>query len=112
MEKEAYYSIVEIDVLYDSDLSDKAFRLYSMISNLSNNKAGYCYLKHTQLAEKLGIKNRQLYNLINELLEKNYISKIKSNNRCYLAPTINKAIMLRKEKSTFEELFDYDWIND
>ena len=115
MENTSYYSVIENDIIYDSNISNLELRLYIIISGLSNNKNGYCYLTHNQLAKKLNISKAQFYRCIDKLVRYDYITRIKKNNnqRVYLQPVMNKVISLRKYKNEkYKQLFDYDWLND
>ncbi len=40
--------------LNDNEMSDGEYRVYSLIKELSNNNAGYCYGKNQSLAKMIG----------------------------------------------------------
>lgn len=108
----SFYVILESNLLLDNRISDKEIRVYALISNYANNKNGYCYLSYSQLYNILNISKRHFIRCLNNLVELNYITKIKKNNRVYLAPIINKTIMLRNYNQKMNDLFDYDWLNE
>lgn len=118
MNNSSYYSVIENDIIYDNNISNLEFRLYVVISGLSNNKNGYCYLTYSQLAKKINISESQFYRCIKNLVKNNYIIKIKNKNtqRVYLQPVMNRVIALRKYKNDatqeINKLFNYDWLNE
>lgn len=118
MNNSSYYSVIENDIIYDNNISNLEFRLYVVISGLSNNKNGYCYLTYSQLTKKMNISKSQFYRCINVLVKNNYIIKIKNENtqRVYLQPVMNRVIALRKYKNDatqeINQLFNYDWLNE
>lgn len=115
MENDSYYSVIENDIIYDSNISNLELRVYVVISGLSNNKNGYCYLTYSQLSKKLNISQRQFYRCIDNLVRNDYITKIKkeNSNRVYLQPVMNRVIAMRKYKNEkFNKLFEYDWLHE
>lgn len=117
MKNESYFTIVENDIINDIEhISNLEFRLYVIISSLSNNKNGYCYLSYSNLRKKISISERQFYRCINNLVKYNYLIKIKSTNsqRVFLQPVVNRVVSERKDynKNSEFNLFDYDWLSD
>lgn len=108
----SFYVILESNLLLDKRISDKEIRIYALISNYANNKNGYCYLSYSQLYKILNISKRQFIRCLNNLVKLNYIAKIKKTNRIYLAPIINKTIIMRNYNQKISELFDYNWLEE
>ena len=108
----SFYVILESNLLLDSRISDKEIRVYALISNYANNKNGYSYLSYSQLYKILNISKRQFIRCLNNLVALNYVAKIRKTNRVYLAPVLNKTIILRNYNQKISNLFDYDWLND
>ena len=111
------YTVIEDDLILDLSISDKAYRVYGLISLYSNNTHGYCYLKYKQLYEMLKLSKRQFIRCVNELIAKNYLFKIKIGTRTYLMPVVNRAIKRRGLYSTEKsfanyDLLDYDWLSE
>lgn len=108
----SFYVVLESDLLKDRRISNTTKIVYAFISNYSNNRHGYCYLSYGQLREIIGLSKPQFIRCVNALMEYNYITKVKKNNRTYLQPVINKVIARREYGSKYnvKELFDYDWL--
>ena len=62
--------------LNDKELNDGEFRLYSLIKELGNNNAGYCYATNSYLAKVLGKHEKSISRLIGPLIEKGYLYMI------------------------------------
>lgn len=124
MEKEekSLFFIIEFDVLFDNRLKDKEKILYSVICYYANNKKGYCFKTNKQLIQIINVKERYFYKLINSLVEKRYIEVIKTKQRSYLMPVVNRIYLeaAKKRQEKHEEFMrkhpngipKYDWLND
>ena len=124
MEKEekSLFFIMEFDVLFDNRLKDKEKILYSVICYYANNEKGYCFKSNRQLIQIMNIKERCFYELIKSLVEKKYIEVIKTKQRSYLMPVVNRIYLeaAKKRQEEHEEwlknhpngISDYDWLNE
>jgi len=112
MNKKSYYSILEMDLIFDNRITNTSKVVYAVISNYANNENGYCYLSYSQLSKICNLKIRNFIYCLNSLVKYEYIKKIYKNNRVYLQPTINKVIPMRSHKNKIDNLFDYDWLQN
>ena len=67
---EGFYSMVEMSLIMDKDISDAAVRLYCFISSYANNKNGYCYLTHVEIQKILSVSRAQFYRNLQVLINK------------------------------------------
>ncbi len=111
-ENKSFYAILESDLIFDKRINPTTKLVYAVISNYSNNKNGYCYLNHFQLAVMIGITKRQMTRCVYDLKKYNYITIVRKKNRYFLMPTINVITELRKKAPINTELFEYDWLNE
>lgn len=81
--------------LFDTDLSDQAFRLYLKLKNHGWSGKGI-FPGQKKLAEESKKEPRQIRNLLNELKEKKYITWKKTG----MGRTNNYTILKRYPKST------------
>lgn len=74
MEQPNYYAVIPANVRYDKQLKDKAKLLYGEISALAS-KSGACYASNRYFADLYGVSTKTIISLINNLVERGYISK-------------------------------------
>ena len=92
------FVILEKNILFCNILNDKQKILYAIISNLCNNKLGYCFASNTKLSEYslLNIRNLQK-NL--KILEKLGFIKIKYNKNTRIITTALSETVLKTNKN-------------
>ena len=59
--------------LNDREMTDGEFRLYTLIKELGNNNAGYCYAKNSYFTKVLGKHEKSISRLVGSLIEKGYL---------------------------------------
>jgi hypothetical protein len=72
-EELGFFTLLPIKIVKDKNLLPNSKLLYSILTGLVREK-GYCWAKNEFLAECLGIKERQLGNLLIQLIKNKYIS--------------------------------------
>lgn len=114
-----FFVSIESIILYNKHLTNTEKILYGVISAFSLNKDGYCYLKNSQIAEIVGIKERNLQYCLLKLIKQSYIIKIKKHGRVYYKTTTNAFIQMRERRKKnsnnnliFDSEVDYDWLEE
>ncbi len=138
MEQKSYYAVIPAYVRYDKDLSSTAKLLYAEITALCNEK-GYCWATNQYFSELYSISDRQVQNLLKQLVTKKYIKIIIEQNtkrRIFLIDTPEKNFVggMKKISGEYEKNFthnnkknnktntsnnntpqleeEYDWLNE
>lgn len=73
------YSIVPTEIMINKKISSTAKILYAIISSLTNEK-GYCWASNKYLGEVLDIKERQISDIINTLVDIGLINSVITDN--------------------------------
>lgn len=70
-----WFATITANILLDKSLSSTSKLLIALISNLSNKK-GYCFASNSYLAYCLGISERQVQALIQELESRKFLGRV------------------------------------
>jgi len=80
-----------------ADLDFRQNLVLSYLVSLSQKK-GFCYASNDHICTTLGIKNRTLYRVLNELEECNHIQRVTKSTghygkerKIYVSPSVKKA---------------------
>jgi|GEM_PF-3753537 len=73
------YIAIDLLALKHNKLSLEEWTLLENIYFMSNNEFGWCYSSKSKLRDIIQVSNGQIYNIINKLLEKDFLIKNKEN---------------------------------
>lgn len=74
-----FFKVPNILVDEPNNLSDAEFRLYLILMKYSS-KNGFAYPSYKTLSKFMGVSKRQTINIMNSLVKKNFVRKVKRIN--------------------------------
>lgn len=118
-DKVNFYVVIPNYIIEDNLLSINEKYFYSVLSNLSN-KYGYCFANNDILCKYMNKTEIQIQRYLNNLEKRKLIYReYKDNKRkIYLIAQAREYINFKSQigqdidLKDFEEIFDYDWLNE